>query len=86
MSKEETFRQRIANLKSCYVDCMVEDLDNDFDLEFMEMNGYQNYQMIAHTYSSVENKENILEEFGFTIDNNNHTLKLDDMYLRTRAK
>ena len=86
MSKEDIFRQKIANLKLCYIDSMVEDLDTDLDIDFIEMNGYQNYQMIAYAYSSVFNKEGILGEYGFTLDNENHTLKLDDMYYRRRAK
>lgn len=76
LTRVNAFRKEISALKDCYVDYMMEDLRRGHDTELIEMDGFMGYLKIAYDYREIIDKESILREFGFIVDEENHTLEL----------
>jgi hypothetical protein len=86
MTREEQFKEALKNLKTAYIENMNQDLSKGFDLDLIEMDGFQGYLMIANNYQDVLNKEEILSELGFSIDMSAHKLKLNSNKGKTFSK
>ena len=77
MTREDLLRQQLLKLRNNYIKFMAEDLSKGWDLDFVEMDGFQGYLMIKNQFKDIENIEEILDEFGFIVDYNKHTLMLN---------
>ena len=81
MSKEQDYRKALADLRKSYIAEAIKDLNKGWDLSLLEVDGYQSYLMVSYPYRDLPNQEAILQEFGLTVDHENHALKLDGIML-----
>ena len=76
-TKEESrFRSEIEKLRESYIEFMIADINKGFDKSDIEMDGYIAYLQISCKYSSIDNKEEILREYGFELNEQNQSLVL----------
>ena len=83
-SLEEMFKEELVRLKKNYISYMIEDINSGHDKGFIEIDGYQAYLQLAYKYPSIENKEDILREVGFELDNENNALRLVETTLKLK--
>ena len=75
----EKYRNELIALKKSYIDFLISDLNNGEDASFIELDGFQAFLMVDYKYRHLKNRNEIINELGFVIDYENHTLKLSSL-------
>lgn len=75
-SQEEIYKKALEELKKNYIRCMISDAEQGLPSDFIEEDGYTSLLMVNSKYKDIIDKEKILMEIGFEVNDERRTLRL----------